>query len=72
LGGVNTFEAIINNTGSGVTGTTHTFLGTGDGANFGVQGAVTFDTAVPEPATLMLFGTGIALVGRRFRRRRSR
>lgn len=65
FGGVNTFEAIINNTGSGVTGTTHTFLGTGDGATFSVQGEVTFATPVPEPASIMLLGTGLLVAGRR-------
>jgi hypothetical protein len=57
LGGENTLTAILNNTGSGVTGITKTFAGAGDGVNFGVQGQLTFTTAVPEPSTFTtLFG----------------
>ena len=71
LGGVNTLVAVINNTGSGVAGSTKTFGGDGDAAGFRVQASVRF-TPVPEPAGLsVLLGAGlVALVGRHARQRR--
>ena len=66
LGGTNTLFAVINNTGSGVTGTTRTFTADGDGATFHIQGSITY---APEPASwaLLLAGPLVALV--RFRHR---
>jgi len=69
LGGTNTLFAIINNTGSGVTGTTKTYIGDGDGATFRLQGSVTY---APEPTgmSMLLGGCLIALVRFRHRIRR--
>ncbi|HEV3333472.1 MAG TPA: hypothetical protein VG096_20955 [Bryobacteraceae bacterium] len=69
LGGVNTLLAVINNTGSGVTGTTKTFLGDGDGSVFRLQAEVTF---APEPAGLstLVGGCLVALAWFRHRTRR--
>jgi hypothetical protein len=48
-GGINTIEAIINNTHQGIPGPTIGFANDGDGTWFGVSGTVTYD--VPEPST---------------------
>jgi hypothetical protein len=62
LGGINTLVAVLNNTGSGVTGTTKTYAGDGDGAIFRIQGNITY---VPEPSGIsMLFGGCLVALAR--------
>ena len=64
LGGINTLVAVINNTGSGVTGTTKTFAGDGDGATFRIQGSVTY---APEPTGISMLLGGCLVALARFR-----
>ena len=64
LGGVNTLFAVINNTGSGVTGVTKTFAGDGDGATFRIRGSVTY---APEPPGMSMLLGGCLVVLARFR-----
>ena len=65
FGGINTLVAVLNNTGSGVTGTTKTFAGDGDGAIFRIQGNVTY--AVPEPSGISMLLGGCLVALARFR-----
>ena len=62
LGGVNTIQAIINNTYSGIFGGTTTFVSGGDYTSFGVLGTVSY--SVPAitltPPTLPAAAVGVA------------
>jgi hypothetical protein len=56
LGGVNTLEAIINNTKAGVYGPDLPFQ-SGDGTLFGLSGTISY-SVVPEPSSLLIFCFG--------------
>ncbi len=68
VGGVNTFEAIINNTFSGIQAPLRG-LYQSDTTYFGMAGTLSY--SVPEPAAgTLLLGGGLALLGALSRRRR--
>ena len=58
LGGVNTLEAIINNTDSGVYGPDRDISPT-DGTFLGLSGTFSY-SVVPEPSSALIFGFGLA------------
>lgn len=57
LGGLNTIEAIINNTDTGVFGS-DTDLTPSDGTLLGLSGTISFN-AVPEPCSIVMFSCGL-------------
>jgi len=59
LGGINTIEAIVNNTHQGIPGPTIGFADAGDGTWFGVSGNVSY--SVPEPSTTVIITALVAL-----------
>jgi len=59
VGGLNTLRLIVNNTSSGIFGTTKTFQGTGDFTVANFSGTVTFDqpaVTTPEPNNILGLG----------------
>jgi hypothetical protein len=56
VGGLNTIEAIVNNTGTGIYGSDRN-ISPGDTAFLGVSGTISY--IVPEPSALALLGIGI-------------
>jgi len=75
IGGGNLLRMVVNNTGTGRTGSTQTFITGADGSAAGLLGTsqVTYDTAapgVPEPGSISLMLLGIAPLAWRLRRRR--
>jgi hypothetical protein len=71
IGGTNTLEAIINNTGSGISGSDRNVSG-GDGTSFGSTLTLTYTagSTTPEPGSMGLIAVGLALVGGLAARRR--
>jgi len=67
-GGLNTIEAIINNTGNGVYGADQN-INPNDGTSFVLSGTISY-SVVPEPSSLAMFGVG--LFGLTWLRRRQR
>jgi hypothetical protein len=72
IGGPNTIEWIINNTGNGISGAPHGLSG-GDYTSFALDGTLSYspgDTSTPEPGSMGLIAAGLALVAGRAVRRR--
>ena len=73
IGGTNTIEWIINNTGNGISGTTKNVNQGGDYTSFAMDGTLSYspgDTSTPEPGSMGLIAAGLALVAGRAVRRR--
>jgi MYXO-CTERM domain-containing protein len=72
IGGTNTIEAIVNNTGCGRCGPPDG-LSSGNPTDFAMVGTLSYstgDTSTPEPGSMGLIAAGLALlVGRAVRRR---
>jgi hypothetical protein len=66
-GGLNTIEAIINNTYTGIYGPLVTLTGA-DMASFGLSGTISY-SIIPEPSSIFLFGFGLLALPRALRRR---
>ncbi|HXR05027.1 MAG TPA: PEP-CTERM sorting domain-containing protein [Verrucomicrobiae bacterium] len=60
MGGLNTIEAIINNTGNGVYGPNQD-INPNDGTDFALTGTVSY-SVVPEPSSLAIIGLGLVSV----------
>jgi hypothetical protein len=71
IGGVNTLEAIINNTGDTIYGPCSNMLFVGDWTQLGLTGTITYDL-VPGPSVATLSIAGAALLGVRRGVRRTR
>jgi hypothetical protein len=62
IGGLNTIEAIVNNTGTGIYGPDRS-ISPGDDTFLGLSGTISY-SQVPEPSCLAMFGIGIlSLIG---------
>ena len=64
IGGTNTIEWIINNTGNGISGAPQGLSG-GDYTSFAMVGTLSYSTDVastPEPGSMGLIAAGLALV----------
>ena len=70
IGGLNTIEVIINNTGNGIHGGLQNVSG-GDFTYFSFTGAVTYTggTSTPEPGSMGLAAGGLLYCVARLRRR---
>jgi hypothetical protein len=69
VGGLNTVRLLVNNTGTGRTGSTQGFTTAGDGTATGLAGTVSFESStVPEPGSFSFILLGIAPLAWRLRR----
>jgi hypothetical protein len=62
LGGVNTIEIIVNNTGNGISAPNQGFAYSGDYTYVGLTGTISY-TLVPEPSAAILVSVGSLLFG---------
>src|ERR1700722_18270922 len=63
LGSTNSLAVIVNNTGTGILGPTSTFTGTADNTFFKLSsGAITYVSAIPEPAPYASVTIGLGLM----------
>jgi hypothetical protein len=72
VGGLNLVRMIVNNTGTGRTGSTQTFVTPADGTAAGLLGTVSYDSSIPatpEPGSISLILLGLAPLAWRLRRR---
>jgi len=69
IGGTNTLQFIINNTGIGIDGTMHGDLAWNDGTGLGIKGTISY-AIVPEPSVLAVLGLAGLFVLRASRARR--
>jgi len=73
LGGLNLVRLVVNNSGTGRTGSTQTFISGADATAVGMSGSVSYDqlSSTPEPGSISLIVFGIAPLAWRLRRRRT-
>ena len=60
IGGLNTIEVIVNNTGTGIYGSDRS-ISPGDTTFLGLSGTISY-SPVPEPSTVAMLGVGILLL----------